>query len=646
MVNVRTEVIMSYGKRSAWLVQQGVWDMPKESMPLAAGYLKASVLADEEISREIAVRIFNFGGGDTLTVMAEELFSQGVPDVLAFSVFGWNYSSFGSLAEAYKQIHPDGWVIFGGTHVANQGERTFRQFPDVDIIVNGEGDFIFRDLLRAYLGAHPVTGLHDIAGISFREEDGGVRTTPDAPRIQDLDTIPSPFLTGAIPLTDDKGEFRYDVALMETNRGCPYRCAFCYWGGAVGQKVRAFSRERLQAELEIFGFHKVHTVVLCDANFGMLQGDLEFVEDVIHTREKFGFPRAVEGSWAKNKSKMFYDIVRRMKEENMKSSFTLALQTLNDATLGQMHRRNMRLNDWEDLVRWLRTEGLDCYAELIWGAPGETCESFLEGYDDLARYMTRIAVYPLLLLPNTEYSGDKQRFGFSTVRGDHDDFEYVLSHKTMTIDQNLVMKKFILWARSMAEHLVFRHIWAPLRELAAMTQSWVIRDMMLWFETAPHPSAARLAEVSRRVRSRPSAVPEFLRELYSEPCLDELFQSWWRENIAPRLPAAHADFITEVFRYDCLTRPIYESPSKAEHPAARLPVVEIADETYFVRRDLHFAYDVAATLRKFHRDGTWDVAPRPTVVSIYCKTGFYQYYGNHEEGIYFAGVPEGDLLET
>jgi radical SAM C-methyltransferase len=636
---------MSREKRSVWLVQQGIWDMPKESMPLAAGYLKAAALADEGIGREMAVRIFNFGGGDTLTGMAERLFSRGVPDILAFSVFGWNYSSFGKLAEAYKQIHPDGWVIFGGTHVANQAQRTFRQHPDVDVVVNGEGEFIFRDLLRAYLGNRSGSELQNIEGISFRSEDGNVHTTADAQRIQDLDTIPSPFLTGAIPLTDDKGEFRYDVALMETNRGCPYRCAFCFWGGAVGQKVRAFSRERLQAELEIFGFHKVHTVVLCDANFGMLRGDLDFIEDVIRTREKFGFPRAVEGSWAKNKSKIFYDIVRLMKEENMKSSFTLALQTLEDGALSQMHRRNMRLNDWEDLVRWLRKEGLECYAELIWGAPGETCESFLKGYDDLARYMTRIAVYPLLLLPNTEYSESKHRFGFSTVRGDHDDFEYVLAHNTMTINDNLSMKRFILWARSMAEHLVFRHIWAPLRELAGMTQSGVIRDMMLWFEAAPHPSAVRLAEVARGVRSRPGAVPEFLRELYSEPALDQLFELWWRENVVPRLPAAHAEFITEVFRYDCLTRPIYDPPGKADHSATGLPMVEIAGETYFQREGLNFAYDIPAVLRKFHHDGVWDVERRPTVLAVYCKAGFYQYYGNHEEGIYFAGVPGEDLVE-
>ncbi|MDR0341593.1 MAG: KedN5 family methylcobalamin-dependent radical SAM C-methyltransferase [Nocardiopsaceae bacterium] len=635
---------MTNGKRSVWIIQQGVWDMPKESMPLAAGYLKAAALADERIRSEMDVRIFNFGGGDTLTVMAERMFSQGAPDILAFSVFGWNYRNFGALAEAFKQIRPDGWVVFGGTHVANQADRTFCQYPDVDIVVNGEGDFVFPEILRAFLGGCAIADLHQLPGISFRDANGTVHVTPAAARIEELDSIPSPFLSGAIPLTDNRGEFRYDVALIETNRGCPYRCAFCYWGGAVGQKVRVFSRDRLREELEIFGYHKVHTVVLCDANFGMWQGDLEFVEDVIRTREKFGFPRAIEGSWAKNKSKLFYDIVRLMKHQDMKSSFTLALQTLNDSALGQMHRRNMKLNDWEDLVRWLRKEGLDCYAELIWGAPGETPESFFRGYDELARHMTRIAVYPLLLLPNTEYSSEKQRFGFSTVRGDQDDFEYVLASNTMTIEQNLTMKKFILWARAMAEHLVFRHIWAPLRELAGLKQSEVIRDMMAWFESSPHPAAIRLAEVASFIRSRPSAVPEFLREIYSEPALDDLFTSWWRESIESRLPSHQARFLSEVFRYDCLTRPIYDSPGPATARTGEMAVVEIDEEKYFCHSGLEFSYDIPAILRAFYRAGVWDIAECPTVLSIYSKTGFHQYYGNHEEGIYFAGQPMDEIL--
>ncbi len=615
--------------------------MPKESMPLAAGYLKAAAMASDPIAEAMDVRIFNFGGGDTVTVMAETMFAAGVPDIMAFSVFGWSYHPFGAIAETYKQIKPDGWVVFGGTHVANQADRVFRQYPWVDLIVNTEGEFVFRDLLLAYLADRAPNELSDIGGISFVREPGEVVTTPSPERIQDLDSIPSPFLTGAIPLTDHTGEFRYDVALMETNRGCPYRCAFCFWGGAVGQKVRAFSLDRLRAELEVFAYHKVHTVVLCDANIGLLRQDLDFVEEVIRARDKYGYPRSVEGSWAKNKSKVFYDIVQRMKDAGMRSSFTLALQTLNDPALELMHRRNMKLNDWEDLISWLRAEGLDCYAELIWGSPGETVDSFFEGYDRLAKYMTRIAVYPLLLLPNTEYSENKDRFGFKTIRGENDDFEYVLANQTMTIAENLEMKRFILWARAIAEHLVLRHIWGPLRELAGLTQSAVIRDMIKWFEASAHPGAVHLADVAARVQRQPSAVPVFLRELYGEPEIDALLTGWWSEAIQPQLPPQYAALLTEVFRYDCLTRPIFDMPGL---PRPDLPIVEVGEEAYYCRTDEPFDYDIPAVLDDVAHGRPVDTTPRPTTVSLYLRTGFYSFYGNHEQGVYFVGHHAKELL--
>jgi radical SAM superfamily enzyme YgiQ (UPF0313 family) len=264
-------------------------------------------------------------------------------------------------------------------------------------------------LLNARLDGIPASQLGGILGISYQDDTGAVATTPPRDRIENLDVIPSPFLSGAIELTDDEGKFRYDVALMETNRGCPYKCSFCYWGGAVGQRIRAFSRERLRAELEIFAKHKVHTIVLCDANFGILPIDAEFLADMIEVRDQFGYPRALETSWAKNKSKLFFDIVSTMKQAGMRSSFTLALQTLSDDALNTMNRRNMKLNEWEDLAAWLDKEGLDCYAELIWGVPGETVDSFMLGYDRLSRHVSRIAVYPLHLLPNTHYM-EKARY--------------------------------------------------------------------------------------------------------------------------------------------------------------------------------------------------------------------------------------------
>jgi hypothetical protein len=373
----------------------------------------------------------------------------------------------------------------------------------------------------------------------------------------------------------------------------------------------------------------------------LLRQDREFVEEVIRTRDKYGYPRSVEGSWAKNKSAVFYDIVRRMKAAGMRSSFTLALQTLDEPALKLMHRRNMKLNDWEDLVAWLRDEGLDCYAELIWGSPGETVDSFFEGYDKLATYMNRIAVYPLLLLPNTEYSEHKDRFGFRTVRGETDDFEYVLAHRHMTVAENLEMKRFILWARAIAEHLVLRHVWAPLRVLAGLTQSTVIREMIKWYEAAPQPAAARLSALAARLERQPGAIPAFLRELYGEPELDTLLAAWWNEAILPRLPVEHAELLTEVMRYDLLTRPVFDPP---DAPPIDLPVVYIDGEAYYHRRDQRFAYDVPAILEAVRRGRPVRAASRPVVLSLYLRVGFHAYYVNHEEGVYYAGRLEQDVL--
>jgi radical SAM superfamily enzyme YgiQ (UPF0313 family) len=631
---------------SVFLVQQGIWDLALESMPLAAGYLMAAALADERIAGRFDFEILNFRGGDTLADMAERIFSLPAPDVLAFSVLGWNFREFCALAETFKQVNPDGWVVFGGTHVANQADRTFRLCPEVDVVVNGEGEPVFRDLLLAFLDGVSPHDLADIQGLSYTGGDGEVVTTVPRPRLDDLDAIPSPILTGAIDLTDEHGAFRYDVALMETNRGCPYKCSFCYWGGAVGQRVRAFSRARLRAELEVFARLQVHTVVLCDANFGMLPIDVEFVDDVIAVRDQYGYPRALDTSWAKNKSAVFHEIVSRMKRAGLRSSFTLALQTLNDAALRTMNRRNMKVNDWEDMVAWLDREGLDCYAELIWGAPGETVESFMEGYDRLSRHVSRIAVYPLHLLPNTEYAEKKHKYGIVSVRGDNDDFEYILSHDTMTLADNLSVVRFLFWARVVAESALLRHIWVGLRELTDLTQSGVLRRLDAWVETADDPAVTPLRAAVGRVSSMDVAYGDAVAYLCGHPEAKRLLARWWAEAIRPDLDPAHVSLLDEIFRFDVLTQPLYRHP---DAPAsADLPVVRLADGEYAVRRGVVLRHDVPAVVAALRAGGEADLEPRETVLDVYYRLGAENFVRttNHEQIVNYLGLTGADVPDV
>ncbi|HSV66706.1 MAG TPA: KedN5 family methylcobalamin-dependent radical SAM C-methyltransferase [Mycobacteriales bacterium] len=503
-------------------------------------------------------------------------------------------------------------------------------------------------LLTAYLDDASCQDLSGIRGISYRDQKGEVRTTPERPRLENLDIIPSPVLTGAIELTDQAGRFRYDVALMETNRGCPYKCSFCYWGGAVGQRVKAFSRDRLRAELEVFGRLKVHTVALCDANFGLLPIDEEFVDDLIEVREEHGYPRALESSWAKNKSDVFYSIVRKMKAAGLRSSFTLSLQTLNDAALREMNRRNMRVNDWEDLVAWLGREGLECYAELIWGAPGETVDSFMEGYDRLARRVSRIAVYPLLLLPNTQYSDKKEEYGIISVRGDNDDFEYSLAHHTISFAENQRMQRFLFWARLLAEYTVLRHVWGPLRALAGITQSRLLRSIEEWVDGTNDPAAEPLRAALVRSAADQDAYGPALSYLLSGGEAQRLLRRWWRESVRPVLPAAVAPILDEVFEYDLLTHPVFRRRDDRPHgqPAESLPLVQFDGENFYHRSAVNLRYNVPAILDAIRTDEAPDRAPAPTTLDLYYRVGFENFADttNHEEILYFMGVTKEQLL--
>lgn len=626
------------------IVQQGVWDMPLESMPLAAGYLKAMAMADDDIRARADIKIHNFRGGVSHSIIADTLFSEGAPDVLAFSVLGWNYRAFGSLAATIKQLKPGSWVVFGGTHVAGQAERVFRMFSDVDVVVNGEGELTFRDLLRARLAGVSRNDLSCVQGVSYQGADGRARTTEDRKRIDDLDIIPSPALTGAIDLTDDQGRFRYDVALMETNRGCPYKCAFCYWGGAVGQRVRAFSRERLRAELELFGKMKVHTIVACDANFGLLGSDKEFVTDLIEIRDLYGFPRALETSWAKNKSKNFFEIVSMMKEAGMRSSFTIALQTLSDEALGTMNRRNMKVNEWEDLAVWLDQQGLDVYAELIWGAPGETVGSFMRGYDKLARRVSRIATYPMLLLPNTDYMEKKAEYGIVSVRGETDDFEYVLAHNTMTFADNRQMRRFLFWARVVAENAVLRHSWIAARELAGITQSQVLTNLDEWISKTDDPAAAPLREAQAKAIGGTAEIGGAITYFYTQPEARRMLGRWWQESVVPLAPADAEAVLCEVFRYDLLTQPAYETQDGQS--AEDLPTIQIRGEDYYLRAGVQLNYDVPRIIQALRKNEQPDLKPAPLVLDLYYKTGSGSAVTstNHEVIVHFMGMTKESVL--
>jgi hypothetical protein len=632
-------------KLRAWLTQQAVWDIEesgKQSMPLATAYLKSMADGDQALRSAVENRIYNFGGADTPLSIVQAMFAGEVPEILSASILGWNYNLFGRVADIYRQLKPDGWIIFGGTHVANRAARVFSNYPSVNVVVNGEGERVYCDLLRARLAGQQVDELHEVKGISFRASDGQIITTPPAPLIEDLEEIPSPFLSGAMPLTKENGDFLYDVVLMETNRGCPYKCAFCYWGGAIGQKIRSFSIERLAEEIDLFGRLGVTNICLCDANFGMTRADEAFAEILIKAREKYGFPREVVTSWAKNKGQPFYRIVERFSEIGFQTSFTLALQALSDDALVQMRRKNMKVNDWESLAEWLKLKRLDVYGELLWGCPGETTESFLRGYDRLAAHVSRIATYPLLILPNTEYLANRDEFGFVTYQTGKDDFEYVLSHNTMTLDENREMHRLLFWLRTMGEYPFFRFIYTPLRVLAGITHTQIFHSLDKWIDGRAEPVAASL-RASREIVVRnldAYAIEDGLNLLHRSPAIPDLLRTWFEDEIIPNVLEKYQCIVRDALEYDLLSKPRIARTTNGDQSS-----VEILGERFYPGEERVFQCDIPLETYRMEKEGDAWSLPEPGnhCVKLFYRTGFADYISNHEFYLQYFGKTQEEI---
>jgi len=177
-------------------------------------------------------------------------------DILLCSCYVWNWKITTTLAKLVKKSNPNCLVIFGGPQVPNYSDGFFEQYPYVDIIVHGEGEYIIENIFDAFLKDRDFSKIKGIQTKKFRN--------PPQPRINDLDALPSPLLTNVIWELVDKDEKIEWCASWETNRGCPYACTFCDWGSATNTKMRKFSEDRLMKEVEWLADNKIPYVDCCD----------------------------------------------------------------------------------------------------------------------------------------------------------------------------------------------------------------------------------------------------------------------------------------------------------------------------------------------------------------------------------------------
>jgi intein/homing endonuclease len=146
-------------------------------------------------------------------------------DIIGFSVYVWNEQISLKIASELKKINPTCLIIFGGPQVPDKSENYLKHNLFIDITVHGEGEHVFSLILQNY----PSKNWENIPGISYLNNEKFI-TNSKAGRLKSLDDIPSPYLTGVFDNIIKNNPNEQWLGLWETNRGCPFQCAYCLDG--------------------------------------------------------------------------------------------------------------------------------------------------------------------------------------------------------------------------------------------------------------------------------------------------------------------------------------------------------------------------------------------------------------------------------
>ena len=412
--------------------QQGPKEFNAHYLPYSAGILWSYAYQFSEIKDNFSL--------DRIVWRREkiELVARALEknSVVAFSTYVWNKKYNYALAKRVKELNPKCVIVFGGPEVPITKKNLFKTYAFIDVVVRDEGEITFKSVLDCVIAG---SDFDLVPGLLINKDTVAVDTGPSI-RIDSLDKIPSPYLTGVFDKIIAETPGVEWNATLETNRGCPYSCTFCDWGSLTYNKVKLFDLSRVFAELEWISQNKCGFVTITDANFGMfVERDDQIADKMLELQDTYGYPSALSITWAKNQRPEVFAIVSKLiKSPRFNSGLTVSVQSMDLDVLENIKRKNLDQHKISEIFEICEKNNVPVYTEIILGLPGETPESWKEGIWKLFRAgnHTGLNILHCQLLENAEMNLLQRRlFGItSTLAYDYMSGSYNNNYLTESVE--------------------------------------------------------------------------------------------------------------------------------------------------------------------------------------------------------------------
>ncbi|MFT7464346.1 MAG: anaerobic magnesium-protoporphyrin IX monomethyl ester cyclase [Pseudohongiellaceae bacterium] len=301
------------------------------------------------------------------------------PDVLYFSTErtdAWELPipDLSYITDSFEVLFADGYkpqfVLVEGPHGSIYPDDLLSRLPQADMVLRGETEPVSFAVLDAIgKGSDPA----EVNSVSSRHADGSHKHNPDEPNPLSYADFPSPaWHLLPMELYRDAAAPDTPFAMLETSRGCPMPCGYCYkqmFGDRQSKREPEQVLDEVQLVVEKYGVRRI-----------MFQDQI-FTLDRRHTTEicegliKRGLAEKIEWRCQTRLNGMKKELLQLMKDAGCADIYT-GLETGSDEMQGEISK--LTLDEFLEFREFGDSIGLPISPNFIFGLPGETKATAME----------------------------------------------------------------------------------------------------------------------------------------------------------------------------------------------------------------------------------------------------------------------------